>query len=124
MDNDVIIEIFCIITNGDLNVLDENGWGTVVHQTKEKMDKMVCSPKPGYHKLWTKKQYRANGAPESMAKLGSLRLSLHPQYLPSKQPPTSSNISRSSYLNQSGHYWRATASMPIRRSSDKSHMEK
>jgi oligoribonuclease len=43
VDNDVVIEIFCIITNGDLEVLDENGWGTVVHQTKERMDQMVSS---------------------------------------------------------------------------------
>ena len=41
VDNDVIIEIFCIITNGDLEVLDEEGWGVVIHQTKETMDKMV-----------------------------------------------------------------------------------
>lgn len=41
VENDVIIEIFCIITNGDLDVLDEEGWGTVIHQSKEKMDKMA-----------------------------------------------------------------------------------
>jgi oligoribonuclease len=40
-DNDVVIEIFCIITDGNLEVLDEQGWGTVVHQSKETMDKMV-----------------------------------------------------------------------------------
>ncbi|TVY64163.1 Oligoribonuclease [Lachnellula suecica] len=40
VDNDVIIEIFCIITNGNLDVLDQEGWGAVVHQTKEIMDKM------------------------------------------------------------------------------------
>jgi oligoribonuclease len=42
VDNDVIIEIFCVITNGQLDVLDQEGWGVVVHQTKETMDKMVC----------------------------------------------------------------------------------
>jgi oligoribonuclease len=42
IDNDVIIEIFCIITNGNLDVLDENGWGAVIHQSIETMDKMVC----------------------------------------------------------------------------------
>ncbi len=42
VENDVIIEIFCIITNGDLEVLDEEGWGAVIHQSKETMDKMVC----------------------------------------------------------------------------------
>ncbi|KAH8662820.1 mitochondrial putative Oligoribonuclease [Tricladium varicosporioides] len=40
VDNDVIIEIFCIITNGNLDVLDEKGWGAVIHQEKETMDKM------------------------------------------------------------------------------------
>lgn len=39
-DNDVIIEIFCIITNGKLDVLDEQGWGTVVHASKDKMHSM------------------------------------------------------------------------------------
>jgi len=39
-DNDVIIEIFCIITNGNLDVLDEHGWGATIHQTKERMDLM------------------------------------------------------------------------------------
>jgi oligoribonuclease len=40
-DNDDIIEIFCIITNGNLDVIDEKGWGAVIHQSKETMDKMV-----------------------------------------------------------------------------------
>ncbi|KIN01831.1 hypothetical protein OIDMADRAFT_196429 [Oidiodendron maius Zn] len=40
VDSDVIIEIFCIITDGDLEILDEEGWGVVIHQTKETMDKM------------------------------------------------------------------------------------
>ncbi|KAH8889485.1 ribonuclease H-like protein [Thozetella sp. PMI_491] len=39
-DKEEIIEIFCLITNGDLELLDEAGWGTVVHQTKERMDQM------------------------------------------------------------------------------------
>jgi oligoribonuclease (3'-5' exoribonuclease) len=39
-DTDVIIEIFCIITNGNLDVLDERGWGATIHQTKERMDLM------------------------------------------------------------------------------------
>jgi len=41
-DEEAIIEIFCIITDAKLNVLDEEGWGTVIHQSKERMDKMVC----------------------------------------------------------------------------------
>lgn len=41
IDNDVIIEIFCVITNGNLEVLDEEGWGAIIHQTKERMDEMV-----------------------------------------------------------------------------------
>ncbi|KAK8070063.1 exonuclease [Apiospora phragmitis] len=39
-DREEIIEIFCIITNGQLEVLDEAGWGTVIHQPKERMDMM------------------------------------------------------------------------------------
>ncbi|KAM7191984.1 oligoribonuclease [Rhypophila sp. PSN 637] len=39
-DTDVIIEIFCLVTDNQLNLLDETGWGTVVHQTKERMDAM------------------------------------------------------------------------------------
>ncbi|KAI0016412.1 ribonuclease H-like domain-containing protein [Xylariomycetidae sp. FL0641] len=39
-DHDEIIEIFCIITTGTLDVVDETGWGTVVHQSKERMDMM------------------------------------------------------------------------------------
>ncbi|EOO02475.1 putative rna exonuclease protein [Phaeoacremonium minimum UCRPA7] len=40
VDSDHIIEIFCLITDGDLNLLDEAGWGTVIHQSKERMDMM------------------------------------------------------------------------------------
>ncbi len=40
-DHDHIIEIFCIITNGNLDIIDEKGWGAVIHQSKETMDKMV-----------------------------------------------------------------------------------
>ncbi|OTA93547.1 hypothetical protein M434DRAFT_395484 [Hypoxylon sp. CO27-5] len=39
-DQEEIIEIFCIITTGKLDIVDENGWGTVVHQSQERMDKM------------------------------------------------------------------------------------
>ncbi|KAI1425524.1 ribonuclease H-like domain-containing protein [Xylaria sp. FL1777] len=39
-DREEIIEIFCVITTGTLEVVDEKGWGTVVHQTKERMDMM------------------------------------------------------------------------------------
>ncbi|KAI0841139.1 ribonuclease H-like protein [Hypoxylon sp. FL0890] len=39
-DREEIIEIFCIITTGTLDVVDENGWGTVVHQSQERMDEM------------------------------------------------------------------------------------
>jgi oligoribonuclease len=41
LENDVIIEIFCIITNGNLDVVDEKGWGAIIHQSGETMDKMV-----------------------------------------------------------------------------------
>lgn len=39
-DTDEIIEIYCLITDGQLNLLDECGWGTVVHQTSERMAMM------------------------------------------------------------------------------------
>lgn len=39
-DTDEIIEIFCLITNGDLELADDAGWGAVVHQTQERMDAM------------------------------------------------------------------------------------
>lgn len=41
VDNDDIIEIFCVITNGSLDVMDESGWGAVIHQSRERMDSMV-----------------------------------------------------------------------------------
>ncbi|CAJ2513120.1 Uu.00g012390.m01.CDS01 [Anthostomella pinea] len=40
VDREEIIEIFCIITTGTLDVVDKDGWGTVVHQSKERMDMM------------------------------------------------------------------------------------
>lgn len=39
-DSDEIIEIFCLITNGDLELVHGDGWGTAVHQTQERMDAM------------------------------------------------------------------------------------
>jgi oligoribonuclease len=39
-DSDQILEIFCIITDGDLNALDDEGWGVVVNATPAKMDRM------------------------------------------------------------------------------------
>lgn len=39
-DKEEIIEIFCLITDGNLNLLDETGWGTVVHQPQARMDQM------------------------------------------------------------------------------------
>jgi oligoribonuclease (3'-5' exoribonuclease) len=39
-DTDDIIEIYCIITNGNLDVLDKNGWGATIHQPKARMDLM------------------------------------------------------------------------------------
>ncbi|KAI0002787.1 ribonuclease H-like protein [Xylariaceae sp. FL0662B] len=39
-DHDEILEIFCIITTKTLEIVDENGWGTVIHQPREKLDKM------------------------------------------------------------------------------------
>ncbi|KAK5637336.1 hypothetical protein RRF57_013048 [Xylaria bambusicola] len=39
-DREEIIEIFCIITTGTLEVVDEEGWRAVIHQSKERMDMM------------------------------------------------------------------------------------
>ncbi|KAI0485226.1 ribonuclease H-like protein [Xylariaceae sp. FL0804] len=39
-DREEIIEIFCIITTGQLEVVDAAGWGTVVHQPQSRMDLM------------------------------------------------------------------------------------
>lgn len=39
-DNDLILEIYCLITDGQLNLLDDEGWGTIVHQSKARMDVM------------------------------------------------------------------------------------
>lgn len=38
--NDAIIEIYCLITNGNLELADNEGWGTVVHQPQARMDQM------------------------------------------------------------------------------------
>lgn len=39
-DKEDIIEIFCLITDGNLNLVDTAGWGTVVHQPQARMDQM------------------------------------------------------------------------------------
>lgn len=39
-DSDSIIEIYCLVTDGQLELLDESGWGTVVHQSSERMAMM------------------------------------------------------------------------------------
>ncbi|KAK4673534.1 Phosphatidylinositol 3,4,5-trisphosphate-dependent Rac exchanger 2 protein [Podospora pseudopauciseta] len=39
-DNDLILEIYCLITDGQLNLLNDEGWGTIVHQSKARMDAM------------------------------------------------------------------------------------
>ncbi|KAK1757560.1 hypothetical protein QBC47DRAFT_376363 [Echria macrotheca] len=39
-DSDAIIEIFCVITDDQLELVDHEGWGTVVHQSRERMDQM------------------------------------------------------------------------------------
>jgi oligoribonuclease len=39
-DNDEIIEIACFITDADLNVLDAEGFETVIHQSEDRMNAM------------------------------------------------------------------------------------
>ncbi|KAF4978099.1 hypothetical protein FZEAL_5489 [Fusarium zealandicum] len=40
LENDEIIEIFCIVTTGNLEVLDEEGFHAVIHWPKSRMDQM------------------------------------------------------------------------------------
>lgn len=39
-DNDEIIEIYCIITTGNLQVLDEEGFHAIIHLPKSRLDQM------------------------------------------------------------------------------------
>lgn len=39
-DKEEIIEIFCLITNSELELIEPEGWGTVIHQPKERLDQM------------------------------------------------------------------------------------
>ncbi|CZR61992.1 probable oligoribonuclease [Phialocephala subalpina] len=57
IDHDEIIEIFCIITNGNLEILDEEGWGAVIHQSKKRMDQMD---------EWCTKTHGENGLTEAV----------------------------------------------------------
>lgn len=41
-EKDVILEIYCIVTNGQLEPMDE-GWGCVVNQPFDVIDQMVRS---------------------------------------------------------------------------------
>ena len=58
-DSDVIIQIACFVTDYDLNVLDEQGFETVVHQPKEKMDQMDA---------WCTKTHRSSGLTAAVIK--------------------------------------------------------
>lgn len=67
-DSDSIIEIYCLVTNGQLELLDESGWGTIVHQTGERMAMMDewCT-------RVRKHPYLSLTTPASPAELGSWR---------------------------------------------------
>lgn len=39
-ETDVILEIYCYITNGNLELLDEHGWGVVIQHPRAKLDAM------------------------------------------------------------------------------------
>jgi oligoribonuclease len=41
VDNDVILEIYCLITGSDLEVVDPGGWGVVVNQPEGMIEEMV-----------------------------------------------------------------------------------
>jgi oligoribonuclease len=88
-DEDEIIEIFCLITDAKLNLLDADGWGAIVHQSKETMDKMVAHSSHFARKSEAKHRNRANGV-----QINTVRLVLQHKYsnrrrLPSRPPTTS-----------------------------------
>lgn len=68
LDTDVIIEIACFITDYDLNLLDPEGYETVVHQSQETMDKMGewCTKTHGDSGL-TAKVLSSTTSPETAA---------------------------------------------------------
>lgn len=39
-DKEEIIEIYCLVTDAQLNLLEPQGWGTVIHQPQARMDQM------------------------------------------------------------------------------------
>ncbi|KAL2758854.1 hypothetical protein ACRALDRAFT_1040709 [Sodiomyces alcalophilus JCM 7366] len=39
-DKEEILEIHCLITTGNLQLLDEKGWGAVIHHPKSRLDQM------------------------------------------------------------------------------------
>lgn len=67
-DKEEIIEIFCLITDKNLELLDQDGWGTVIHQPKSRMDQMDdwCTRTHGETGL-TAKVIASNVTPEQAA---------------------------------------------------------
>lgn len=67
-DKEEIIEIFCLITDKNLKLLDQDGWGTVIHQPKSRMDQMDdwCTRTHGETGL-TAKVIASNVTPEQAA---------------------------------------------------------
>lgn len=39
-EKEEILEIYCLITTGNLQLIDEEGWGVVVHHPKSRLDQM------------------------------------------------------------------------------------
>src|SRR6185437_7927257 len=58
-DKDVILEVFCLITDGNLNLVDETGFGTVIHQPQSRLDEMDD---------WCKATHGASGLSEAVVK--------------------------------------------------------
>lgn len=93
-DNEEIIEVFCLITDANLNVLDEEGWGAVIHQSKERMDRMVWDFIALSHADGANQMKRVNGVPTNMARLVLQEQSSNRKSPPTKRPTTYYNILR------------------------------
>lgn len=121
LEKDVIIEIFCIITNGNLDVLDEEGWGAVIHQSKERMDQMVIHlpfmiintilRRSCWHPgSW----FRTNGVPRPTARMVWRQQSSLQRPQLNKPRPIYLRISRNTFLIERERCWQATRSMQTR----------
>ena len=123
-ETDQILEIYCIITNGQLDVLHE-GWGCVVNQPLEVMNRMVrhsfiLSLK--HFQCWY--PHRANGVQRRTGIRGSPARSHSRKSLQKKQRMLYWNISRSMCQSQTERCWLGTAYMRTKRSWARDHIRR